>query len=310
MDRVNPTFVDRLLSIGARFGYTKTITNRIHLMYWFLGEFYYSKIFSSKYTLLWITINVIDIVLLFSHLTSYMFLSPTLELSHMLLVSDMTISGLYFMILIPLASNLYRKHTTEALKILDENIDIVLQRNLHTEYYPSKIQFNHQQTKIYSLNTAFVILVTQFSCMACYIICTNLDLFIGYTKARLSDPNYYLYPVYCQGIENGYVFSVLLFSQIMAASPIIIAYLIIPFFSIVTVREFHRKFRMLSDSMAYQSKLFAYHYEKSLNNSSHSPHLGPEQTEKSILQNYFVQDIHSYAQFHQNLIRYLGSIPI
>ncbi|XP_065213898.1 uncharacterized protein LOC135841041 [Planococcus citri] len=299
MDRTDTNLIDRFLSIGKRFGYTRTIMNRIHLMYWFLGEYYHSKIFDRRFTLLWILINVTDIVLLFSHLISYTFFSPTLELFHLLLVSDMMISGVYFMILIPLTTNSHRKRTTQAFKILDANIDIGLHRNQPIVGYSTIVEFIRGEK--YSLKVAFYILTTQFCCMACYIFCTTLDLLVGYTKDKLSDPSYYLYPVYCEGIQNAYTFCVLLFSQIMAASPIIITYLIIPFFSIVMVREFHRKFQMLSDSLAYQSKLFAYHYEQLLNNPSCSVDL--EQKEKSILQNYFVQDIHSYVQFHQNLIR-------
>lgn len=49
---------DLLLQISGKknlFGYSNTILNQIHLVYWFLGEFYQSTIFNRSITLFWKT---------------------------------------------------------------------------------------------------------------------------------------------------------------------------------------------------------------------------------------------------------------
>lgn len=287
-------FFHQLLGKVNLYGYRNTIINQMNLMYWLLGEFYHSKTFNRRISLFWKFFNIITISLLFGHSILYTFFSSNHSVIKLMFTLQVVTVTVNLLITIPIGSYLHRYHIIEMFKILDLPDDL--------EIRPSSL--DRQQNIVFvprikmSSKNLTLAMVTQMVLFFLYLICTYLDLIIGYNAEKLTDPNYYVYPTYSDNVHNLGVFLVLLSSQVFTAFPVGVLFFLIPIFPMIVMREFYLKFQHMSDFVDYRSKLFGHQYEKLLL----SKHIyGTE--EIMSLERPFLKDIRNCAIHHHILLR-------
>lgn len=274
------------------FGYKKTSTNQIHLMYWFLGEFYRSDVFDKRTALVMILFNVGNFLIIFTICSSYMFLTSIREYSKILFVIELSAIAIHSVILLPIIACISRKHTSEAFKILDQDNQVELD---DTSSIPqsAKNKFEEKRKK-YSYNSKVIAVqlgIVFFSTFLMYF-----DLIYEYNGEKLKNAEYYMYPVYCERVDNLGMFSVLLVLEMVSVLPIVVMAFLLPIFSLTLTVEFYSKFQILCESLHYQCELFSNRIESNLTNKE-----GPKDT--SSFQNTFIQNIHDAAKRHMRLLR-------
>lgn len=280
------------LDVGKSLGYTRAKMTLIRIIYWLLGEFYYSKVFDHRITRFWIIFNATNTVVYFIHCFSYLFLTTRPEFSNVLYTGNALITGIYLMVLLQLMAYIYRQPTFEAFEKLDQDNDDIPSIELSPE-------FNFVRRKKYSMRVVVMLVISQLGSMVCYEICSNLYLIIGYTKNRLKDPNSYFYPIYCERVESLGVFGIMLGSQLFAAFPLILVYLLIPAYLMIIVGEFYSKFQQLCDTINWHSKLFSIRYESVIEGSNARIYY----YRRSFQEHSFIQNIRSCVQLHEKLIK-------
>lgn len=280
-------FISQLLGQKNTFGYSKNIINQAMMIYWFLGDFYSSKIFNRFITQFWISFNIIAVILLFVHSFCYMVLSSNIDISKFLFASQVIISITYLHITTPVSSQVYRKGISEMFKILDQS-----------SLYELQMSYFAISRKKSNFNVAYAVLFTQISLFTLYLTFTYLHLIIGYNTDKLSDPNYFIYPLYCENVDQLSTFIVLQISQLISALPVGPMYFLIPFFPLIVANEFYNKFRALSNALKRQSEEFKRHFEKLLEQSV------ANNGEIIRIEESFVEDVQCYAKYHHNLLRF------
>lgn len=285
----------RFFSKEKPFGYHRSMINLVHWMYWVLADHYHSKMLTVRWRVFWILFNVTNNMIFYLFSLSYPIFTTNPSLSNLLLFGTMLMTGIYLTFLIPMAAYISRNRTIEAFKILDQKVVLLSNGD---QSYSSQVPFI--QRKKYSMNTAIYLALTQITNTSCYVIIAVVDFLMEYSTAKLSNPNYYVYPMYCEPVQNFGIFLLLLCLQTVAASPIMLRNFFFPFFIVVIVVEFYRKFQTVCDLLDHQSRLFTYQYEKLLNASTISNDV---QNRKLELEHLFMQNILTCVKFHQQLIK-------
>lgn len=292
-------FLHRRLSASKRFGHTRRIMNYIHLMHWFLGEFFYSKNLSHRFTSFWIKLTISNNVIFFLISLSYLFFTPNPGITNILYGYNAITINIYLGVLTPLASYICGKSTSRVFQILDKKFTPFPNFAYNLESC-REVQFFRQEQ--YSMEIVHNLLILHFTSWFGYFIATVLYFVIGNSEAKLHDPVSYLYPIYCEMIQSLTVLFIVNGIQFLIVIPHMVINIVEPFHLVLITREFYTKFLLVSNSIKNQSKLFTYRYEKLLQNCTFIDTKSDEM-EKYILQETFVQDIRIYVKYYEQLLR-------
>lgn len=289
-------FIKQLFGKKNVFGYKSKIMNILHMMYWFLGEFYSSTIFNKFITRYWILFNIYAAVSLFTHSNLYIFLTSKPNLTFTLFASEIIVTMVHLLILTPLGVFLYNDRMLQTFKALDRPYNIELNSVSSFQHFLRRYQVARKQ---FTLKIGYIILAIQIGIFFFFLISTYFDLVVGYNPAKLSNPKFSVFPLYCENVDRLSTFMVLLFSQIICGIPMGAMNLTIPFFTFVLSRQFYCKFQNLSDFLDNRSKVFKFCYEELLDKSYNTRSFN----EVNKLQRAFLHDIHYVARFHHDLLK-------
>lgn len=277
------------------FGYTLSIINRLHLMYYFLGEFYVCKVFANTTRWFWILFNSINGTMLLLQCLSCNFSSSNRNMTKILYNVQIVITVAYYLIIIPSITCINRHHTAQALKILDKTFNFQIRSGCGVN---SSIR---RRRKYHALGVITISIIIQVVLMCFYCSVTEMNIIFDHTKDDFKDSNNYLYPVYCDYVETLTQYLILSFSQTVFSLPTLGSPYLIPLFVILSADRFYNRFEEISEAINTNSKNFTDRYEMLLN-QSHDTKRSEIQKHQLVLE--FTKDMHDYARSHHDLLRH------